>query len=127
MGELWVIMFITLIFYMVKGMININNIIGINATPALHYVTLELKRKYLSFVKYLITGLSKIGMNSWSFKWKQSHPLNISNIYIYSCRDLNLLISSYVFLLLFFCGTAHLFYKRRIEYKTVSLKALAPQ
>ncbi len=30
---------------MVNGMININNIIGINATPALHYVTLELKGK----------------------------------------------------------------------------------
>ncbi len=44
---------------MVNGMININNIIGINATPALHYVTLELKGNYLSFVKYLITGLSK--------------------------------------------------------------------
>ncbi len=39
-------------------------------------------------------------MNSWSFKWKQSHPLNLSNIYIYSCRDLKWLISSYVFFFL---------------------------
>ncbi len=31
---------------------------------------------------------------------------------IYSCCDLKLLISSYVF-----CGTAHLYYKRRFEYK----------